>query len=121
MARAMGGSGADVFQAGYAVTAIPARFALERRAWKEAAALEVPGGNLTWDRFPYALASTPFARAIGVRAPPEVAPEIWETLKKSRRMRAAVIRGAPANAVLVRGPILTRKCNAREATIGKNG
>jgi tetratricopeptide (TPR) repeat protein len=53
------------FASGYAVAAIPARFVLEQRAWKEAAALVAPEATLPWDRFPYALALTPFARAIG--------------------------------------------------------
>ena len=51
--------------AGYALAAIPARFALEQRAWKDAAALEAPKATLAWERFPYALALTHFARAIG--------------------------------------------------------
>jgi tetratricopeptide (TPR) repeat protein len=53
------------FQAGYALAAIPARYALEQRGWKEAAALQLPQAKLGWERFPYALASTHFARAIG--------------------------------------------------------
>src|SRR6201997_5166214 len=51
------------FEAVYAYTglaAVPARFALERQAWKEAAALE-PRGS----KFPQAEAITHFARAIG--------------------------------------------------------
>ena len=44
----------------FALAAIPARWALERRAWAEAAALEP-----TASAFPYAEAMTYFARAIG--------------------------------------------------------
>jgi hypothetical protein len=44
----------------FAIAAIPARWTLERRAWKEAAALE-PRATA----FPYAEAMTYFARAIG--------------------------------------------------------
>ena len=62
---ARAGSFDSVFSAGYALAAIPARFALEQRSWKQAAALEVPKATLTWERFPYALALTHFARAIG--------------------------------------------------------
>jgi hypothetical protein len=66
MARALrDGSLDQTFQVGYAMAAIPARYALERRAWKEAASLPVPKAGLAWERFPYALASTHFARAIG--------------------------------------------------------
>jgi tetratricopeptide (TPR) repeat protein len=43
-----------------ALAAVPARFALERQAWNEAAALEPRGG-----KFPQAEAITHFARAIG--------------------------------------------------------
>jgi hypothetical protein len=53
------------FASGYAVAAIPARFVLEQRAWREAAALAAPKATLPWDRFQYARALTPFARAIG--------------------------------------------------------
>jgi tetratricopeptide (TPR) repeat protein len=53
------------FQAGFALAAVPARWALERRAWTEAASLPAPTLQLPWDRFPYALAPTWFARALG--------------------------------------------------------
>src|SRR6059036_2365607 len=51
--------------AGYALAAIPARFALERRAWTEAAALQVKPGTYAWDKHPYAEAIVHFARAVG--------------------------------------------------------
>ena len=53
------------FSAGYALAAIPARFALERRDWKAAAQLEPPSVTLDWASFPYAPAITYFAQAIG--------------------------------------------------------
>jgi tetratricopeptide (TPR) repeat protein len=53
------------FQAGYALAAIPARYALEQRRWQDAAALPVPEAKGVWERAPYALALTHFARAIG--------------------------------------------------------
>ena len=49
----------------YALAAVPARFALERRRWADAAALTVRPADLPWDRYPYAEALTWFARAIG--------------------------------------------------------
>lgn len=49
----------------YALAAVPARFALERRRWADAAALTVKPENLPWDRYAYAEAITAFARAIG--------------------------------------------------------
>lgn len=53
------------FAAGYALAAIRARYTLERRQWAEAAGLEPPKARLPWESFPYALAVTHFARAIG--------------------------------------------------------
>jgi tetratricopeptide (TPR) repeat protein len=53
------------FAAGYALTAVQARYALERRQWQDAARLEPPRAHLPWDRYGYALASTHFARSLG--------------------------------------------------------
>ena len=55
----------NVFQAAYALAAIPARYALERRRWGRAAALEVRPAGFPWTRFRYAEAITRFARALG--------------------------------------------------------
>jgi tetratricopeptide (TPR) repeat protein len=55
----------NVFQAGYALAAIPARYALERRRWSVAASLEVRPSSIAWSEFPYAEAITHFARALG--------------------------------------------------------
>jgi tetratricopeptide (TPR) repeat protein len=52
--------GIDLLGGYTGLAAIPARFALERQAWKEAAVLEPRGGQ-----FPQAQAITYFARAIG--------------------------------------------------------
>jgi tetratricopeptide (TPR) repeat protein len=52
------------FAAAYAIGAVPARYALERRQWKEAAALTVPT-NVVWEKVPYAEANIHFARGIG--------------------------------------------------------
>jgi tetratricopeptide (TPR) repeat protein len=53
------------FGAGYAVAAIAARYALERRQWQDAARLAPPRAQFPWDRYTYALATTQFARALG--------------------------------------------------------
>ncbi len=53
------------FAAGYALAAIPARFAVERRDWKAAAELEPSAADLPWNRFPYAPALVRFAQALG--------------------------------------------------------
>src|SRR5215212_3258506 len=52
------------FAAAYSISAVPGRFALERRQWKEAAALKVPS-TIAWDKVPYAEANIHFARGIG--------------------------------------------------------
>jgi tetratricopeptide (TPR) repeat protein len=56
------------FKVAYAFTAIPARYALERRRWAEAAALPSPPGNMEafpWQRFGWAEAHIHYARAVG--------------------------------------------------------
>ncbi len=52
------------FSAAYALAAIPARYALERNAWSEAAALPVPALP-HWAKFPFMEALIEYARAIG--------------------------------------------------------
>ena len=52
------------FAAGYAVGAMPARFALERRQWKEAATLEIPPMPF-WGNLPFAEGHLIYARAVG--------------------------------------------------------
>ena len=49
----------------YALAAVPARFALERRRWAEASELAVTPAEFPWDRYAYAEAITWFARAMG--------------------------------------------------------
>ena len=58
----------ESFKAAYALSAIPARYVLERRQWKDAAKLELSSEYLKqfpWQRFPWATAHLHFARAIG--------------------------------------------------------
>jgi tetratricopeptide (TPR) repeat protein len=58
----------ETFKVAYAATAIPARYALERRRWDEAAKLKLPSDALRtfpWQRFRWAEAHIHFARAIG--------------------------------------------------------
>jgi hypothetical protein len=51
--------------AAYAFASIPARFALERGDWKQAAALQLSPADLAWSRFPQAEAILVFARGLG--------------------------------------------------------
>ncbi len=52
------------FAAAFAIGAVPARFALERKQWQEAAALTVPA-VIDWTQTPYAEANIHFARGVG--------------------------------------------------------
>jgi hypothetical protein len=51
--------------AAYAFASIPARFALERGDWKQAAALQLSPSDLAWSKFPQAEAILVFARGLG--------------------------------------------------------
>jgi tetratricopeptide (TPR) repeat protein len=53
------------FAAAFAFTAIPARYALERRQWGEAAELSLHPRNLSWQKFPQAESILWFARGLG--------------------------------------------------------
>jgi tetratricopeptide (TPR) repeat protein len=63
----------DNFAAAYAFAAAPARYALERRRWTEAATLGLHPSSFPWKRFPYAEAIMYFARAIGAARSGDVA------------------------------------------------
>ncbi len=49
----------------YAIAAMPARYAVERRNWSEAAAVTPPPMPFPWERFPWAEAMISFTRALG--------------------------------------------------------
>ena len=53
------------FKVLYAFAAIPARYALERRKWDDAAKLQVYPESLPWQTVPWAEAVTHFAKAVG--------------------------------------------------------
>jgi hypothetical protein len=54
-----------VFASGYAIAAIPARYALERGQWAAAAALTLPASEFEWSKWPQAEGLIVFARALG--------------------------------------------------------
>ncbi|HXH06124.1 MAG TPA: hypothetical protein VNI83_05980 [Vicinamibacterales bacterium] len=83
------------FAAGYAIAAAPARYALERHDWRAAAALEPPAVDLPWDRFPYARASTWFARAVGAARSGNL-PRAREAIEELRAIRDALVANRPA-------------------------
>jgi tetratricopeptide (TPR) repeat protein len=53
------------FAAAFALAAVPARYTLERRMWRDAAALTVPTAKVAWDKLIYAEANVHFAVALG--------------------------------------------------------
>lgn len=57
----------------YALAAIPARYALERRNWAESAALTAPPMAFPWERFPWAQAMIAFTRALGAAQTGDIA------------------------------------------------
>jgi tetratricopeptide (TPR) repeat protein len=64
-AAAMRKVNVENFPAAYAFAAIPARFALERGDWEQAAALKLSPADLAWNKFPQAEAILVFARGLG--------------------------------------------------------
>jgi tetratricopeptide (TPR) repeat protein len=63
--RAIRKTDPETFKCAYSFAAIPARVALERHNWPEAARLNVEPADFPWARFQWAEAITHFARAIG--------------------------------------------------------
>jgi tetratricopeptide (TPR) repeat protein len=53
------------FVPAYALAAMPARYALERGRWSDAASLTLSPSEVAWERIPQAAAITVFARALG--------------------------------------------------------
>ena len=53
------------FKTAYAFAAIPARYALEKKMWKEAAALSLHPTDFPWEKFPWQESIIHFARVIG--------------------------------------------------------
>ncbi len=87
------GATPENFKAAYAFAAIPARYALERGAWEEAAHLAVTPAHFPWSRFPWAEGITHFARAIG-------AARMRDTVRAAREV---AVLGAIENTLAVRG------------------
>jgi tetratricopeptide (TPR) repeat protein len=72
----------------YAMASVPARYALERKRWSDAAALTVRPANFPWDRYAYAEAVTYFASGIGKArgGNPSAARGDVEQLKRLQKM-----------------------------------
>ena len=81
------------FKVAYAFAAIPARYALERRRWEEAAKLTVPtgtSGTFPWQSFSWAEAHIHFARAIGAARTGDTAAARQEVEKLAATQQALV-------------------------------
>jgi tetratricopeptide (TPR) repeat protein len=53
------------FKTAYAFAAIPARYTLERKMWKEAGALSLEPAGFPWEKFPWEESIIHFAKALG--------------------------------------------------------
>lgn len=53
------------FKVAYAFAAIPSRYLLENKKWTEAAALQIPPANISWNKFPWQEAIIHFTRLLG--------------------------------------------------------
>jgi len=78
------------FAAAYALAAVPARYALERGRWAEAAALELAPASFPWAKYPYAEAITQFARAVGAARSGDVA-RARAAVERLEALRAAAV------------------------------
>ncbi|HET9235573.1 MAG TPA: hypothetical protein VFP10_15735 [Candidatus Eisenbacteria bacterium] len=126
------------FVVAYAFGAIPARYALERRAWKEAATLQVRPMPF-WNRMPFAEGLIMYARAVGAaksgdkKTAESAARRLGElsTLSKDPRFKyfaeqmevqrqAAVALLAVADGRREEGVAALRTLAAREDSLGKH-
>jgi len=81
----------ETFKVAYAAAAIPARYALERRRWDEAAKLTLPAlGAFPWQNFSWAEAHIHFARAIGAARTGDTA-SARQHIEKLTAIREALI------------------------------
>jgi tetratricopeptide (TPR) repeat protein len=78
----------EVFQAAYAWAAIPARLALERHRWSEAASLTLHPASFPWPRFGFAEAITHFARSVGAARSGDVTAARQEVAQIARIQQA---------------------------------
>jgi tetratricopeptide (TPR) repeat protein len=81
---------AENFKVAYAYAAIPSRYVLENRKWKEAAALEIYPATFPWDKFPWQKAIIHFTRLMGKAHTNDVAGAAKE-LDNLKSLQAALI------------------------------
>src|SRR4029079_1537932 len=81
--------------AGSPLAPLPPRWALERRDWKAAAALEPPAVQMPWGQYAYVYGITDYARAIGAARSGQPA-GASETLARLEHLEAALTKAPPA-------------------------
>ena len=94
----------------YALAAAPARYALERHRWDEAARLTVPKvAGVAWDKFPQSEAVVHFARALGAARSGDVATAnaAVERLKQLQDALVTMKQGYWAGQVGIQGKAAT--------------
>jgi tetratricopeptide (TPR) repeat protein len=86
------------FKDAYAFAAVPARYLLENKMWKEAAGLKIQPASFPWDKFPWERAITHFTRLLGsvhignmdsARAELKNLTTIYDTLTKQKDLYKA--------------------------------
>ena len=82
------------FAVAYALAAVPARWALERRDWKAAAALELPAVEMPWAQYAYVPAITYFARAVGAARSAQ-AERARDAVGKLQEVQAGLAKSPP--------------------------
>jgi len=75
----------------YVLADMPARYAVERRRWDEAAALSLPRTDYPWKRFPQAEAVLVFAHALGAARTGDAASADTD-LDRLQELRAALVK-----------------------------
>lgn len=83
------------FPASYALAAIPARYALERGDWREAAALKLTPPDLAWAKFPQAESVLVFARGLGAARSGNAA-AAHDDAKRLEALKQALVAGKNA-------------------------
>lgn len=81
---------AQAFGSAYALAAMPARYALERNQWAEAASLALPADYVAWEMFPQAEAVLVFARGLGAARNGDVA-AAHENIERLQELREAML------------------------------
>jgi tetratricopeptide (TPR) repeat protein len=80
----------DHLGSAYAFAAIPARYALERQKWDEAAALALVPKGFAWAKFPQAQTVVEFARAYGAARQGKIA-EAKESIEIIGRLQSTLV------------------------------